>query len=93
MKQIKTIMADLADCEAFDRKVNEAIENGWTLKRRDVIVPHGQHRVSSLYAELELGEVKRKCETCEHFRKSLRISPCHNCEDVNGTPTLWEPMS
>lgn len=94
MKQIKTIVTDMMEGKIFDQKVNEAIENGWVLIRRDVLVPHGQHRLSSLYAELEreLGEVKRKCETCGHFREPLKSAPCRSCERVNGAPTAWEPI-
>ncbi len=53
MKQIKTISGSLSECDRFDKAVNAALEEGWELKRRDVIVPHGSDRVSSLYAELE----------------------------------------
>lgn len=53
MKQIKTISGSLGECAQFDKAVNAALEEGWELKRRDVIIPHGSDRNSSLYAELE----------------------------------------
>lgn len=97
MKQIKTIVTDLMEGKIFDQKVNEAIENGWVLIRRDVLVPHGQHRLSFLYAELER-ELKAEAETdepkehecgnCAYYGTAVYDYPCTNCVDGN----KWEPM-
>lgn len=94
MKQIKTIVTDLMEGKIFDQKVNEAIENGWVLIRRDVLVPHGQHRLSSLYAELkaeaETDEPKEhECGNCAYYGTAVYGYPCTNCVDGN----KWEPMS
>ena len=57
MLQIKTIW-DLLDCPSFfDNKVNAALCDGWTLKKRTVLRPIGQsesvYMHTMLYAELE----------------------------------------
>lgn len=102
MKQIKTFMKRADDWVQFDAEVNKAIAEGWTLVKRDVLRPYeGPTRIfhRMLYAELERETVEvkqaeeRNCETCAHFNKSLRHSPCCNCEDVNNVPTLWEPRT
>lgn len=58
MLQIKTIW-DLLDCPSFfDNKVNAALCDGWTLKKRTVLRPISQHNTTHthmmLYAELEM---------------------------------------
>ena len=82
MKQIKTISKFLDDAKTFDQEVNQAINDGWTLKRRDVIVPHGDQRASSLYAELECDtdQTKRCCEACGMER--CTDAPCR-AHDAN----------
>ena len=57
MKQIKTIVKLMDEADAFDAEVNRAIEYGWKLLCRKVIVPHGVGRASSIYAELEREEL------------------------------------
>lgn len=52
MKQKKTIICKIDDNEKFERLVNKALEDGWTLKRRGV--QRGpQHKYTALFAELE----------------------------------------
>lgn len=57
MLQIKTIKNRLDNNGWFDNEVNEALRDGWTLKKRTVLRPIAQHQSSychmMLYAELE----------------------------------------
>ncbi len=57
MLEIKTITDRLDRSKDFDDKVNEAMEEGWELVRRDVLPPmamrNGDQTYSVLYAELE----------------------------------------
>lgn len=57
MLQIKTIRYRLDDPTLFDDKVNAALRDGWTLKKRTVLRPIGQsesvYAHTMLYAELE----------------------------------------
>lgn len=57
MLQIKTIRDRLDNNTYFDDKVNAALRDGWTLKKRTVIRPIGQsesvYMHTMLYAELE----------------------------------------
>jgi hypothetical protein len=77
MIQIKTIRR--ADPEDFDRDVNEAIAEGWTLDKRylsDV----------GFVAELEReviteAEVERRCGNCAHFSLIHLNDACRYCGD------------
>lgn len=57
MLQIKTIRNRLDNPTLFDDEVNNTLRNGWTLKKRRVLRPIGQHKsiytYTMLYAELE----------------------------------------
>lgn len=57
MLQIKTIRDRLDNNTYFDNKVNAALRDGWTLKKRTVLRPIGQsesvYAHTMLYAELE----------------------------------------
>lgn len=70
MKQIKTIKNRLDNNVVFDKEVNDAIAEGWTLTKRKVLQPYSQaenfHNFTFLYAELEreTAEPKRCCEAC-----------------------------
>lgn len=59
MLQIKTIRNRLDNPTLFDDEVNAALRDGWTLKKRTVLRPIGQHESTythmMLYAELEMG--------------------------------------
>lgn len=89
MKQIKTIKNRLDNNEDFDKEVNAAIEEGWTLTKREVIIPQAQSQATTfhtmLYAELEM-EVfgkndKKNCTNCKH-KGTLFVpdSPCPECK-------------
>ena len=55
-KQIKTVVCKLESNDDFDKCVNAAIAEGWTLVRREVLPPYeGETQVfyRALYAELE----------------------------------------
>lgn len=54
--EIKTIKRQLDASEEFDKVVNQALAEGWTLIKRDVLAPYeGTTRTyyRMLYAELE----------------------------------------
>ena len=57
MLQIKTIRERLDYPALFDDEVNTALRDGWTLKKRTVLLPIGQsesaYSHTMLYAELE----------------------------------------
>lgn len=52
MKQIKTIITKADRFNIFDEYVNEAIRDGWELKRREFIWDSA-NSYNVLYAELE----------------------------------------
>ena len=58
MLQIKTILYRLDDFTNFDDDVNAALREGWTLKKRTVLLPISQNDTKytymMLYAELEM---------------------------------------
>ena len=89
MKQIKTIFYKIDFYEKFDREVNEALADGWELKRREVIVPHVADRYTLLYAELEkstITEAERCCENCAYCDNPGHLPPCRDCTDASN----WE---
>lgn len=55
--KIKTITEYLEYCNTFDSRVNEALEAGWNLTKREVLIPKSKsddfHFYYKLYAELE----------------------------------------
>lgn len=91
MIQIKTIADTLPDREAFDKKVNEAIADGWKLAKRE-LVTHTQSsgKTDYLYAELErevITEAERCCDNCKHLDNDADAEPCASC---NGNASKWE---
>lgn len=50
--KIKTIGKKIVDANRFDEEVNAALDEGWDLVRRTVIVPQGDYGYLTLYAEL-----------------------------------------
>lgn len=64
MKQIKTVTAPIERSEWFDNAVNELLNEGWTISKRDILNVPGVLSesfnapvVQILYAELELWEL------------------------------------
>lgn len=51
--EIKTLWKSVQYAEEFDRKVNEALCDGWILNRREIFQPRVEGKNSMLYAELE----------------------------------------
>jgi hypothetical protein len=97
MLQIKTIKNRLDNAEDFDKKVNEALAEGWRLTRRTVLQPRAQSEIMSfhimLYAELEKDDEEeddRLCETCAHQYKEPQEQPCIECD---GDCSRWEPKN
>lgn len=91
MLQIKTIIDDHNNhLGTFDRKVNDALAEGWELKRRD-LVPRQSGFI--LYAELEKDDEEEDdhlCETCAHQFKEPQEQPCVECD---GNCSRWEPKN
>jgi len=94
MKQIKTIYYSTERNETkFDEAVNEALADGWSLIKRDVIqaVNCGNvyyHR--SFYAELEKDvTVKKSCSNCKYHALSSQQNPCRDCL----LESNWEPQT
>lgn len=95
MKQIKTIKYRLDNAEGFDKEVNEALAEGWTLTARKVLLPPSQPNTSTylnfmLYAELEkeiITDAERSCESCKHHALPRSAGPCFVCFGRN----KWEP--
>lgn len=53
LEEIKTIVYNIDYGREFDRDVNEALAAGWTLVKREVLIPRAAGAVIALYAELE----------------------------------------
>ena len=86
MKQIKTITERLGDAEHFDAMVNEALQEGWRLTKRKVLMPRAQggerFTFIMLYAELEkevITEEERNCGNCKHCGAHISKEPCVSC--------------
>lgn len=89
--KIKTILEE--SITAFDAAVNEALAQGWTLVKRDVLAPYvaqtAPHETSVwprfYYAELELVPC---CDNCKHEARDPDdpSTPCHRCENDE----MWE---
>jgi hypothetical protein len=94
MLQIKTICEN--DPAEFDRQVNNAIAEGWTLTKRGTITRESVYFLHSFYAELErviITEAERCCENCKHRDTHPEDEPCFSCEDgPGGYPTKWEEV-
>ena len=86
--EIKTITARIPT--EFDRLVNEALAEGWTLVKRDVLQPWNTDEFPRLYyAELErdAAEEAHVCVTCRHSAAPLKPdSTCKLCHNYN----QWE---
>ena len=98
MKQIKTIVDRLNNANDFDIVVNAAIQGGWVLTVRKVLLPQSQPNNGStfthimLYAELEkeiITDADRCCENCKHFDCPPDADPCNVCSD---NCSHWEPV-
>ena len=100
MLQIKTIGDQLGNAEDFDKAVNAALAEGWTLTKREVMLPRahapGTYTHPLLYAELErevITEAERGCPNCKHFDLDSNAEPCRSCNDgPNNYPTKWEAI-
>ena len=98
MKQIKTIKNRLDNAEHFDTAVNESIKEGWTLTKREVLIPNAQechYTYIMLYAELERGGIagdeeeedeERRCQSCMYYACSYHTEPCYSCKNLD----KWE---
>jgi hypothetical protein len=97
MKQIKTILVKVEQLEEFDKRANNALAEGWTLVKREVLQAYDSatcifHRM--LYAELEREIVEekqsepkeRECGNCAHYGTAVYDYPCTVCRDCN----KWE---
>lgn len=66
MLQIKTIRYRLDNITSFDDDVNAALREGWTLKKRTVLLPISQndtrYTYMMLYAELEMEVAEHDAE-------------------------------
>lgn len=96
MTEIKTIFTKIDSCEVFDKRVNEALAEGWELVRRDVLVPHVSDRFTLLYAELErVIETEEEDEEPEDngtaewvvSRDPAHPYRCNKCQASTSTPT------
>ena len=75
MLQIKTIIYRLDNAKQFDDAVNAAIQSGWQLTKREVVIPKAQsdnlYTNIMLYAELEKVDYRM---TEPHFRDDRGVS-------------------
>ena len=86
MLQIKTITA--FNTEDFDKKVNEAMLEGWRLTKRErTDTPSSIKDYYFLYAELERDVITLNEIGCENCRYSEQIGgePCDSCD-----PDAWD---
>jgi hypothetical protein len=102
--KIKTIARNFDWVKEFDDLVNDAIEDGWQLARRDVLPAHSQGR-RMLYAELVKLEPEPEPETVDpldllrQVKEFCRgVDACINCPLADwcqqlrkgGDPTDWD---
>lgn len=81
MKHIKTIHRRIDESAQFDNEVNAALEEGWTLTKREFVASY-----CVLYAELELvtiTEEEKCCENCLHCDNTANQPPCDRCIDAS----------
>lgn len=96
MLQIKTIKNRLDNEEAFDQAVNEALQDGWRLTRREVLQPMAQseeYTYTMLYAELAkvvITEAEKTCDNCKHCDAHPETEPCANCSEDCDKWEAWE---
>lgn len=84
MLQIKTIYK--ASAAEFDKEVNEALADGWSISRR-TFDPQG------FLAELErevITEAEKGCENCRYCEQQPESEPCRSCSD---DCDKWEPLT
>ena len=81
MLQIKTIKE--TDPDRFDKRVNEALADGWTLSRR---LAGSTDFVAELEKEI-ITEDERSCENCKFGDQSGNLSPCCDCDEY---ASKWE---
>ena len=83
--QIRTIHKSLYKAEQFDDEVNYSIKDGWTLVRREVIVPPTGDKQVTLYAELVKGETQKGLELT--WRDALQViqAECENAAECSAT--------
>ena len=83
--QIKTIHKSLYKAEDFDICVNAAIAEGWTLMRREVIVPPTGDKQVTLYVELVKGEPQEGLELT--WRDALQViqAECESTAECSAT--------
>lgn len=92
MKEIKTILFKVIQVDEFDKTVNAALAEGWTLVKRGVLDEYDRavcvtHRL--LYAELEREIVyaPHDCQTCAHVDCFASRYPCCVCANAD----KWGP--
>jgi hypothetical protein len=86
MLQIKTIKEKTP--EHFDKLVNEALADGWTLTRRE-----SQVMLSLYLAELEkvvITEAEKTCDNCKHCDAHPEAEPCASCSEDCDKWEAWE---
>ncbi len=102
MKQIKTIqsrMDTLEHVEEFDKEVNKALTEGWTLTKREVLKPYEGETMlcfRMLYAELEkeiITEDERSCGNCKYSHARADEMPCIECDPDGTGVDKWEPQA
>lgn len=84
MLQIKTIYDKYSD--DFDRRVNEALADGWTLTRRSC-------DDSAFLAEMEkvvITEAEKTCDNCKHCDAHPEYEPCASCSEDCDKWEAWE---
>lgn len=96
--EIKTVWIK-ADCaESFDREVNKLLQNGWTLKKREVIAPHTEDKATMLYAEfvkLGPGDLIKDATSEDPEQITITLDPDieYLLEATRGTSTLQDYLN
>lgn len=102
MKQIKTICVDQSNegvQAVFDKAVNEALAEGWTLTKRCILNPYESETFvyyRTLYAELEkeiITEDERSCSNCQYRDLAEYEPPCIACDPDGTGVDKWEPRT
>ena len=96
--EIKTVWIRADFTESFDSEVNKLLQDGWALKKREVIAPHTADKSTMLYAEFVKPGAKDliKDETSEDPEQiTITLDPDieYLLEATRGTSTLQDYMN
>lgn len=96
--EIKTVWTKANCAESFDAKVNKLLQDGWALKKREVIAPHTADKATMLYAEfVKLGprDLVKDAPSEDPEQITITLDPDieYLLEATRGTSTLQDYLN